>query len=405
MMLNLRIIQIILKMMALILLYATLSACDNKPPPFLWTPSSDEWSSLSVDEQKISSSLDTWLEQAPFDDLWDPYSGVESGHFVMTNASTIFPFLGKWFSQYGKVESYGAFRKHDHVLYADPEWYGTVLVWGAIKQRPSPFYLDDFNMESISSMTPGSDLISSNMRTSSVRFSTTKTFSETPEERQAVLWGFRGMMGTSFLVGFLDRGNLLFLVAFPCHSSIKETCVKKLGDVSRSLSLDVPAWESLTVEGLEKKEHDFFFKVKKHELFEPTTINVTMNGHPFKLETITNQEEKAVFSYKKDSGEVRVTVHKPKEISNKKLDGDTVEEYLEDEFSENPQYRIGYKLSYNSDGKKAYFKEEINGNVHSVTAYALVEYNLVLQIVYEFPVGDKDSRLAAERFVSLIDFK
>ncbi len=397
-----------------LLLLTTLSACTNKQPPFLWTTESDEWSTLSEEEEKVYSSLSEWLKQTPFDSLWDPYANTEKGTFVLTNVRVIFPFLDEWYDPYGKVDKYGAFRRSAHVLYNDPLWSGTVLVWGGIKTHNVPFYLSKRNYETMTSLTPGyhstPDMFggfssNSSIKTSSVTFRTTKTFAETPQERQAVLWGYRGMMGEPFLVGFLDRGNLLFLVAFPCHSSQKTDCVKKLGDISRDLSLNVSAWENLNIEDLEEEKHDFFFKAQEYELFQDSDIKVTMNGHPFKLENAANQEDKAIFSYTKDSGRVSVVVHRPQTVTQKELNGDTIQEYLNDLYPKHSRYRIDYKRRYKSSGKIAYIEEEqdVENQTHRVVVHSYLENDQRVKITYTFPAGDEEAKKAAERFVALID--
>ncbi|WP_415891244.1 hypothetical protein ACMXYV_07975 [Neptuniibacter sp. SY11_33] len=396
----------------------TLTACDDEPSPFLWEPNSQEASLLTKEEAELS--LDSWLKKAPFDELWDPYANHDANTNIYTNVNVVFPFMDKWHNSFGKIDSYTAFKTKASVYYADPEWSGTVLVWAGLKNQKMPFYLKKSNTEKVSISTPGNNDFAKSLnglQHSNVDFDTTRTFSETSIERQAVLWGSR-IGADHFLTGFLERGNLVFLVAFPCNGEQVELCADKLGQVSSSLSLNVTAWENLTAEDLEKEEQDFFFNTKQHNVFErheifkdrgifKPRIKVTMNGHPFRKNEGIDRHDKVVFDYQKATGDVRVIIHKPQEIPSEKLGDNTAEQYLQDLYSSKKRYRIDYEPDYKprnyESGRIAYFDETIKDKVHSITAYTFLKQKHVLKIVYEFPVGDEQARITAERFITMID--
>ncbi len=202
----------------------------------------------------VGDDLKTWLESAPFENLWDPTKNGD-GNYVITNVDQVFPFIGKYKNTTGSYKltspSHDFLYDKKTVVFKDPT-YGESVFHGALFYDYEPLFLR-------SSMSEGSNIAFDGMNNLNQRYyaslQETKSAVITPSEKAILYW--INSNNTLYLSGFYQKDQLALQFAFPFKDTV--TSIQKIQEINKTMRLDISSWNSLTPSDLAINEEPISF--------------------------------------------------------------------------------------------------------------------------------------------------
>ncbi|RMB60978.1 hypothetical protein EAX61_05715 [Dokdonia sinensis] len=256
-------------------------SCDTGPT-FSWNPEIEE---------TVSGDLTAWLKSAPFDGLWDPNDN-DRGDVYITNAREVFPFIGELINEDNNLvlisEKNRPFYKEQLVVFKDPTW-GESVVYGSLLYDSQELFMRKSYSKSANIITDG--LANMNNR-NYASLGATELIATTADHKTAAYWVQAN--NTTYLMGFYQKDQLAFQVAFPCPMTKKEKGLAQLKKVAATLQLDIPAWKNAAADDLARADRtDAFWQDPYIPLFYSRglmpIINIKLKGTLFEKETFNRQ--------------------------------------------------------------------------------------------------------------------
>lgn len=235
----------------------------------------------------VNGDVDNWLKTAPFKGLWDPNDNDEGKKYI-TNTREVYPFMGALINKNDNLlyanENYRPFYKEQFKVYKDATW-GESVVYASLLYEPEELFMRSSYFKSGNMLVDG--MASMNSR-NYASLQETMLYENTPSYKTAVYWV--GGNNKTYLMGFYQKDQLAFQVAFPCSRNEKEKGIKQLQRIAQEMHLDIPAWNTAKANDLEVVQSgNAFWRDPYNSLFytislmSPLKINVA--------ETIFENEE------------------------------------------------------------------------------------------------------------------
>lgn len=347
-----------------------LVSCNNGPT-FTWNPEVKEI---------ISGDLDNWLKAAPFEGLWDPNDNNE-GKVYITNTREVYPFMGELINKNDNLlysnEKYKPFHKEQFKVYKDDIW-GESVVYAGLLYEPEELFMRKSYSKSANMLVDG--MASMNSR-NYASLEETVLYANTPSYKTAVYWVDGN--NKTYLMGFYQKDQLAFQVAFPCSQNEKEKGIKQLQRIAQEMNLDIPAWKTATANDLEVDESGkSFWKDPYKSLF----YTVSMMS-PLKINV-----EETIFEGEEIEGDrMGTTGHSiTHRKGNKTYTLDITKESTEMsqlQFHESEKSKI-LKGADNRE-RKYIFETTQEGGTTTKTAKTYYKDNTLFVITYTYPTGDE----------------
>ncbi|MBL3658621.1 hypothetical protein [Fulvivirga sediminis] len=351
----------------LLILVMGMQSCDSNEKEFEWT---DDIANIT------NKNIHQWLRKAPLGEEWNPYADNEN-QAVITNEKQVFPFLGGFYNEEGKLTSSGDNRDifiDETVIYKDPE-LGESFVHAALLYEPEEAFIKDFYSEMGNVLMSGVDAIHESYQADLTQ---TQIFNKNKTYKTAVYWVHSGYH--TFLMGFYQQGKLVFQLAFPCVD--KERGLAKLQQVNQSLELNIKEWEAAEAKDLEKTKkaqsfwEDPYYGIYLNNLVPQMRVKIkNTNYKKYKSQIAKEEGVDYLFGYVNGEGEHKLRFSM-KELAVSK------EEY-EDEMTD-----FNVLPNENGIGPVYLIKQEIDGNLIELEAETFFRKGKVLKISATYPTQD-----------------
>ncbi|WP_375580451.1 hypothetical protein ABWH96_05280 [Marivirga tractuosa] len=204
-----------------------------------------------------NKDIKSWLKTAPFEGLWDPHGNASSDEIVFTNVQSVFPFMGKYKNSGDSLDDKEDIYSKDFYVFKDST-FGESFVHATLLYEGQPLYLESSYRESANIIFSGA--ASAGQYTSS-SLEETKLIAENKQYRTGVYWVEQNY--DYFLMGFYQKDNLVFQVAFPCPKKEASKGLDKLKEVSSVMNLNIKEWENASVKDLRKSHKTSSFWKRK----------------------------------------------------------------------------------------------------------------------------------------------
>lgn len=338
-----------------------LAGCQNERS-FEWT---EEIETLT------GGNLTQWLEKAPFEGAWDPYSKSD-GRIVMTNIDQVFPFLGEFKNKDDELIDYGEksdiFQK-ETIIFKDSQW-GELFFHSVLLYEPQELFLKSSYFSSGSPIFSGMNAI---YETYGAELSETLIYHKNDHYKTAIYWVESN--SKRYLFATHQIGKLVLQFAFPCEDSTK--CLKKIKEINRALGLNIDEWANATEQDLAVNDNpQSFWKDPYRHIY--SKLDVKINNTEFKEQRRSYKDIKEVdhlFKYTNDKGEYTLSFFVEKTPLGRE---DYEKRHGDNKF-----------LTVKGGGPKVFIVEEKEyQNISSVSVETYFRDNEVLKIKAQYPAND-----------------
>lgn len=358
-----------LKYTSLAIAALALAGCDlRKERDFEW---SEETARLTGKE------LGTWLRKAPFT---NELLQEEKNKMVLTNAAQVFPFMGRYKNTVEELQNLpddpdNPIYRQETVLYKDPEW-GDLFVNATLLYDDQEVFLDRFYSEQ-GNILFGS--IAGAMSSYSATLTETPVSTRTGDHKAGLYWA--STQAGPYLVGFYQKGKLIFETAIPLPGSDTTAVLTQLKAVNEKLGLGISQWQQATVQQLKPAEtQETFWKDPFMGLY-PDAKYMLDKVHLKVRNTPLEQARTVVrgdyyFSYDGPAGKtVLYTMLKETEAGREAFD------------TENQDLP-----AYEKYGQSVYYQEQQAGEQVKGVAKTFFGPDQYLEINYEYPANAPEAK-------------
>ncbi|QDH79613.1 hypothetical protein FKX85_11415 [Echinicola soli] len=349
----------------LLLLWAVLAGCNTEGSrEFVWEEEI---------VQLTGKDLGKWLRQAPFS---NELAQTDKDRTVLTNAKQVFPFMARYKSAVGELENFynhsdNPIYQQETVLYQDPQW-GDLFVNATLLYDHEEVFLDYHYSEMGNPVFDGISAVT----TYSASLLETQVFAQTAYYKTGLYWA--QTLDKRYLLGFYQKGKLVFEVAVPLNSTDTVATLAKLKAVNEKLELHIPEWKNASEQQLKAKgTRDTFWKNLFMGIYmdKESTLNkvyLKVKDTPFQLAGKIVKGD-YYFSYEAPNGKVALfTVLKETALDQKAF------------ITEHKQL-----LSYQKNGQTVYYEEQQDRETIEGKAFAYYGPGKYLEINYGYPKTDQ----------------
>ncbi|RAV27880.1 hypothetical protein DN748_16605 [Sinomicrobium soli] len=347
------------------------SSCNtgNSGKKFAWDPGIAELT---------GKNLGQWLRKSPFS---NELQQTDADKIVFTNAEEVFPFMGRYNNAVEALnyayDGTGTIYREETVLYQDPEW-GDLFVNAVLLFEDGEVFLKDHYSATGSPVFGGVDAV---MRTNSSSLRETGIYGTYDGNRKnAVYWALTG--GTRYLLGFCQKGQLVFEVAIPADKGDTLAVLDKLKEVNRALGLDITDWETAITADLETRDtRETFWKDPFQGIYFTSEsmrdeVRLKLKDTPLKP---SERPFDGDYSFEYPSPGGKVVLYTLKKETGKD------ETSFKEELQELPSYTNGLNHIFYEE------EEQVQDRVRGV-AKTYCRNNTYLEIHYEYPASDEEAR-------------
>ncbi|SEG71898.1 hypothetical protein SAMN05421877_11556 [Sphingobacterium lactis] len=358
------------------------TACNSSKKSFSWDKEVAELTGKDLEE---------WLRKAPFS---NEITKTDKDEFVVTNAKQVFPFIAGYYSPIQEINQMKdvedtVIYDHAEIIYKDPTW-GDLFLTATLLHNDEEVYLSESYSESGDALFGGTDALFDSY---SAYLHETAVKAKHPTYKTGVYWA--DAADKSFLLGFYQKGQLLFEVAVPIKGSDTLATFNKLLEVKKSLGLQIPEWDKASFADLQVVETpSTFWKDPYYGLYLGEhlidEVYLKVKDTPLTLQK-TPVKGDYYFTYNSGKGKVELyTQLKPTDQQEPEFNKD---------HDKLPMYQ---NLAH-----KIYFDEKKNGAQVEGIAKVYFKNNKFLEISYQYPEGDEEAKKVIHgvlKYVKLLKF-
>lgn len=351
-----------------ILLLASCSSNTKSTKQFVWDGDLAELT---------GKNLYVWLQKAPFDNELKRH---EKDKIVFTNAEQVFPFKGRYYNTIEELRT-DHDAAQDTIIYQEAELLFQDSLWGDLFLQATLLYdnqevfLNDSYVEIGNLFFGGTDAVTD---THSASLYETGAFARHPSYKTGIYWASANF--TPYLLGFYQKGQLIFETAIPLLRGDTLATLNKLKEVNHDLGLRIPEWENATVDQLRRVDDakSFYEDPFKGIYLGPYAIDqvyLKTKNTPFtQADTATKGDY--YFSYQSPSGLVEFyTVLQKTEMDM-------------DSFNQANEKMNHYHYNY----QNIFYEEESADGYVSGTAKTYFKDKEYLQLHYYYPQADREAK-------------
>lgn len=355
-----------------LVLFASLSitfiSCDNRGKNFTWN---DEVAELT------DKDLEEWLRNAPFEN--EITKKESDDQFVMTNADQVFPFIGRYYNHRGEIRKNLAstdttIYEQKELIYKDPK-FGDLFVTATLLYDDQEVYLSD----SYSSMgDPLFGGIEAAQSSYDAVLYETPVFVKKPDYKTGLYWATSN--NSTYLLGFYQKGQLIFETAIPMLESDSTAALNKLKEVNQKLNLNIPEWANATMDQLKVNDKPTSFWNDPYTSYYMGNyllddLMLKTKDTPFsEIDSVKKGDH--YLAYQSEKG--------PVEFYFERKSTDKNEEDFKKEHADLPSYDNEYvKVFYN--------EKPVNGYVEG-TAISYLKDNKYVEMQYRFHESDAEAQ-------------
>lgn len=351
----------------MLVMFMGLTSCDNKSynrKPFTWDN--------EVKQLIGGESLYAWLGKVPFR---GELKQAEANKLIFTNAKQVFPFMNRYYDSIEELRRYGSpdtdtviFSARE-VLFQDPQW-GDVFVAATLLYDDREVFLNDSYLQTGNPIFGGLNSATDIHRAS---LHETEVFAKQEKYKTGIyrVWTSH----RDFLLGFYQQGQLVFQAVVPLSRNDTLVSLNKLKDINRSLRLNIPEWENVTVAQLRQVQEPKSFWQDPFVGIYPNKfthdVSLKMKDTPF-IQDEKPRNGDYYFSYDTANGVVSMFT------TLKKTD------MTDDDFNKTNSKMNRYNYFYND----IFYEEQVKNDYVDGTAKIYVKDNQYLEIRYFFPEMD-----------------
>lgn len=365
-------------------LFLSLLSCDNELT-FNWNP---EVKTI------VNGDIANWLKKAPFTGIWDPNNNKE-GNVYFTNTKEVFPFIGEFKNEDDNLilvnKKAKPFYKEQITVFKDNIWGESVVYTGLLYKTEEVFISPSYSK--------GANIITGGIQNLNQRnyasLAETQIISNTPTHKTGVYWVT--VNNKYYLMGFYQKDQLIFQVAFPCTLQQKEKGLEQLAKVSKKMGINVSEWENASIEKLTITQKPISYWKDPFKKVFPTgfshSLKIKLKGTPF--------EDEVSFHTKEGSIEYRVT----DKFKNKYVLTINQEktEMTSLAFSESPD-AVTFDNTANYNRAFHITTKEVNG-VTTQTAKTYFKDNKLFVFNYSYPTLNVENEKVLESILGTIKVK
>ena len=357
-------------------------SCDNGPT-FSWNPEI---------ETIVNGDIDSWLKTAPFSGIWDPNDNSE-GNVYFTNTREVFPFMGEFKNEDDNLilvnKKAKPFYKEQFKVFKDDTW-GESVVYAGLLYKTEELFMQPSYSKSGNLLVDG--IASMNSR-NYASLQETKIIANNTSYKTGIYWVTANQK--DYLMGFYQKGQLAFQVAFPCTLNQKKEGLQQLATIARKMNLNIPEWNNSTVEQLSIKENsvsfweDPFEKLSFGKAFIPS-LRIKLKGTVFQNKKITSKRTENGDEYLiKDTSNSHTLIIRKEKTTLSSLD-----------FSESSD-AITFENTANFN--RAFHNKTIEQNgITTQTAKTYFKDNTLFVFKYSYPTSNVENTEVLEHILGTI---
>jgi len=304
----------------------------------------------------------------------------------------VFPFMGEFKNEDDNLilvnKKAKPFYKEQFKVFKDDTW-GESVVYAGLLYKTEEVFMSPSYSKGANILVDGIQNLNQRNYAGLVE---TQIISNTKSYKTGVYWVTAN--NKDYLMGFYQRDQLIFQVAFPCTLQQKEKGLQQLATISRKMGLNISEWENAAVEKLTINEKPIsYWKDPFEKVFSTGfshSLKIKLKGTLF--------EDQVAFQKKEDNIEYRVL----NELNNEYVltISQEITEMTQLDFSKSPD---ASKFENTANYNRAFHitTKELNG-IKTQTVKTYYKDNTLFVFKYSYPTSDIENTKALEHILGTI---